>query len=48
MADNFLLIKFTKKFVQSKVCGGKLRIQQGIIRHSYLKLLLRYGQNHIL
>ena len=48
MADNFLFIKFTKKFVESKMCEQKLLIQQGIVKHSYHKQFLRYGQIHIL
>ena len=36
MTDNFLLKNITKKFVESKMCGGKLHIQQGIIKCSYL------------
>ena len=45
MTDNFLLKNITKKFVESKTCEGKLRIQQGIIKHKYF---LRYGQIQLL
>ena len=48
MADNFLLKKITKKFVESKMCAGKLRIQHGIIRYSYIKQFYRYSQKKLL